>query len=78
MSEGQEWDNTWMVHLIKDVIEPVGLMALLSIFLGGTNTASAAARVIVIGIKIIQRRRKKAGKFGDVARGSEVADHTDK
>ena len=30
------------------------------------------------GLAIYVRRRKKAGKFGEVARGSVVQDHTDK
>jgi hypothetical protein len=78
MSEGIDGNNWWEVRWALRVIWLVWYMAVLSIFLGGTSTASAAALVIVIGIEIIRRRRKKAGKFGDVARGSVVQDHTDK
>ena len=47
----------------------------------GVGDAALAALVIVVGGAIILGRRKKknvADKFGDVARGSEVQDHTDK
>lgn len=57
----------------------VGLIAMsvLTVFLGGSNSAALAAIVVVIGGEIILRRRKKkSAKFGEVARGSEVADHT--
>ena len=51
--------------------------AVLTLFLGGGSTGTLAALVIVIGAEIILRRRKKkAAKFGEVARGSEVEDHT--
>jgi hypothetical protein len=51
--------------------------AVLTLFLGGGNTGAMVALVIVIGVEIILRlRKKRAGKFGTVARGSEVEDHT--
>ena len=51
--------------------------AVLTLFLWGGSTGTLAALVIVIGAEIILRRRKKkAAKFGEVARGSEVEDHT--
>ena len=56
-----------------------GLMAfsVVTVFLGGGGAGTLAALVIVIGAEIILRRRKKkAAKFGEVARGSEVEDHT--
>ena len=76
--DGREWDQTWMVRWIFNFIRPVFFAVVLGTFLGGSNTAMAAALVIVIGIEIIQRRRKNSDKFGEVARGSEVQDHTDK
>jgi hypothetical protein len=52
-------------------------IAMLTLLMGGSNTAAGAAFVIVIGAEIILRRlKKKAAKFGEVARGSEVEDHT--
>ena len=59
----------------------VGLAAITVItqLFGGTNAAAIAAIAIVMGGEIILRgRKKKVAKFGEVARGSEVQDHTDK
>ena len=51
--------------------------SMLTTIMGDTNSAALAAIVVVIGGEIILRRRKKKKtQFGDVARGSEVADHT--
>lgn len=54
------------------------LVSVLTVFMGDTNDAALAALVIVIGGEIVLRRRKKkkSEKFGEVARGSEIADHT--
>ena len=51
--------------------------SVVTVFLGGGSTGALVAFVIVVGVEIILRRRKKkATKFGEVARGSEVEDHT--
>lgn len=52
--------------------------SMLTALMGDSNDAALAALVIVIGGEIILRRRKKkkSEKFGEVARGSEIADHT--
>ena len=46
--------------------------------MGGSNGATLLAIGIVIGAEIGLRRyrKKKAGVFGDTARGTEVQDHT--
>ena len=64
--------------LMIDLFVGLLLVTVLMVLMGGTNAAAIAAIVIVIGGEIILRRRKKKKKtqFGDVARGSEVQDHT--
>lgn len=70
--------------LMMNLLVGLLLVSVLTVFLGeltGLGNGSAlAAIVIVIGGEIILRRRKKkkSDQFGDVARGSEVQDHTDK
>jgi hypothetical protein len=51
--------------------------SVVTVFLGGGGAGTLAAFVIVVGVEIILRlRKKKAGRFGQVARGSEVEDHS--
>ncbi len=63
----------WAVTIMAGVVAS----ATLALLMGGSSTATGTAFVIVIGAVIILRlRKKKAGRFGQVARGSEVEDHT--
>lgn len=66
---------TLFVHLIVDLLA----IAVLSTIMGSTNDAAFLAIAIVVGAEIGLRRyeKKKAGQFGETARGTEVADHTD-
>ena len=62
---------------IGTIFFALAAFALLTALLGGGSTAALLAFVILVGVEIILRRRKKkASKFGEVARGSEVEDHT--
>ena len=71
----QAWGRlVWLfVHLIFDLFA-IGVLADL---MGDTNGAVFLSIVIVVGAEIgLRKFEKKKHKFGDTARGTEVADHT--
>ena len=53
-------------------------VAILTTLMGGSNGAAFLAIAIVVGAEVGLRRheKKKASQFGETARGTEVADHT--
>lgn len=54
-------------------------VAILTTIMGGSNDAAFLAIAIVVGAEVGLRKheKKKSGQFGAIARGTEVADHTD-
>ena len=58
----------------------IGMLAVLVLteLMGGSNGAALLSIAIVIGAEVGLRKheKKKAGRFGATARGTEVQDHT--